>query len=130
MNPIRYSPQSPFNQTDFDRIEQSINHPLPVSYRLFTGEYGGAFVGGFVHGDPELPLLAFFSVDSVLSCLVDHPDLKREGLLPFADCELGNLYVLDRQGEVHYIDYYGGTTKVRKVAGSFNDFVDRIRVTE
>ena len=78
-------------------------------------------------------LITFFGVsgdNGVLSKLAAYPDLKAEQILPIADCELGNLYVIDRDNYVHYINYYGGTTTARKVADSFEDFIARIVVSD
>jgi hypothetical protein len=104
---------------------------LPSAYRSFAKKYGGAFVGGLVDGSEDLPILTFFGArgdSGILSKLATHPDLKNEGALPIADCELGNLYVLDREGAVHYISYYCGVTNARRVSDFFEDFLERIVV--
>lgn len=129
----RFEPATPFSAAEIGEIERVLGRELPKDYSEFVKEYGGAFVGGLIDGTPELPILAFFGANEdkgVLSKLKTHPDLRNEAVLPIADCELGNLYVLDRENAVHYLDYYGGKTSARKVADSFQDFIARIVVPE
>lgn len=129
----RFEPAVPFSGSDVDKIESVINRKLPVDYCEFVQEYGGAFVGGLVDGVEDLPILTFFDAGEekgVLSKLRTHPDLQSESVLPIADCELGNLYVLDRENTIHYLNYYGGQTTARKVADSFTEFIARIVVQD
>ncbi|WP_395738017.1 SMI1/KNR4 family protein [Prosthecobacter sp.] len=123
-------PAVPFTEMQLASIEQALGRPLPREYRDFASVYGGAFVGGSVDGKAEFPILTFFGVKAVLLRLDIHDDLKADGVLPVADCEMGNLYVIDRQNVVHYINYYGGQTIARRVADSFDDMLKRIVVSE
>jgi hypothetical protein len=126
-------PAIPFSHAQIKEIEQSIGHQLPKDYSEFVGTYGGAFVGGSIDGSLDLPILAFFSADEksgILSKLRTYQDLQKEGVLPIADCELGNLYVLDRENAIHYLNYYGGKTTARKVASSFGEFLARVVVED
>jgi hypothetical protein len=122
----RIEPAAPFTETELTRIEQTLGRSLPKDYRDFASTYGGAFVGGLIDGSTELPILTFFSADAVLATLETHTDLKADGVLPIADCELGNLYVIDQEDSVHYINYYGGVTSARNVANRFVDLLPRI----
>jgi hypothetical protein len=125
----RFEADEPFSEADIIAIEKVLGRPLPRDYCDFAKEYGGAFVGGLIDGSNELPILTFFSAgedDGILRTLKTHPDLRDDGVLPFADCVFGNLYVLTAENAVYYINYYGGKTTVRKVADSFQDFVNRI----
>lgn len=126
----RIEPAIPFSETELATIEQILGRSLPKDYRDFACEYGGAFVGGLVDRDSELPLLTFFDADGVLSKLETHTDLRSDGVLPVADCQLGNLFVMDRKNVIHYINYYGGATTSRKVADTFNDLLARIVVVD
>ena len=126
----RIEAATPFTEAELARIEQILGRTLPKDYRDFARAYGGAFVGGLIDGDAELPILTFFSADAVLSKLETHTDLQGDGVLPVADCELGNLYVIDRGNAVHYINYYGGQTTSRKVADSFGELLTRIVVSD
>ncbi|NHZ43560.1 SMI1/KNR4 family protein [Massilia aquatica] len=129
----RFEPAAPFSEAEINALESSIGWKLPKDYSEFIKQFGGAFVGGCIDGADDLPILAFFGADKdkgILSKLHAYPDLRAEGVLPIADCELGNLYVLDRENAVHYINYYGGKTSVRKVAASFQAFADRIAVQD
>jgi hypothetical protein len=126
----RIEPAAPFTAMELTKIEQILGRPLPEDYRDFASAYGGAFVGGLIDGDTELPILTFFSADAVVSKLETHTDLKSDGVLPFADCELGNLYVIDQEGAVYYINYYGGSTSARRVANRFTDLLPRVVVSD
>lgn len=126
----RIEPDDPLTEADIAKLEKVLGHPVSQEYSDFACHYGGAFVGGLVDGDTELPILTFFDLEKLLSMLEIYTDLRDDGVLPVADCALGNLYVLDRENSVHYINYYGGRTTARKVAGSFVDFLARIVVTE
>jgi hypothetical protein len=133
MSDLRFESGAPFSEADLVKIEREVGRTLPFVYREFVKTKGGAFVGGSVDGREDLPVLSFFSNDStkgVLSKLATHPDLRDAHVLPIADCELGNLYVLAPDDTVHYINYYGGTTTTMLVASSFQDFINRIRVSE
>jgi hypothetical protein len=125
----RFRPAKPFSDAELAEIERVLGRPLPKDYREFVKEYGGAFVGGLIDGSKDLPILAFFGAGEdggVLGQLRSYTDLRDDSMLPFADCELGNLYVLTPENTVYYINYYGGKTTVQKVADSFQDFVARI----
>jgi len=128
-----FEPSVPFSDTDINEIEAELGRKLPDSYCKFVKSYGGAFVGGLVDGSGDLPVLHFYGASKkggVLDQLRLHTDLKEDRILPIARCELGNLYVFDQENAVHYINYYGGRTSARKVADSFQEFIDRIVVTE
>lgn len=129
----RFEAETPFSDAEIGEIESAIGRVLPKAYCDFVKEYGGAFVGGLVDDSEDLPILTFFGAsgdNGILSNLTSYPDLKEEKALPIADCELGNLYVLDRENAVHYINYYGGETNARKVSDSFEGFTRRIVVPE
>ena len=129
----RFEPAAPLTDADIDALESSLGRKLPKEYCEFIKQFGGAFVGGSIDAADDLPILAFFGVDKgkgVLDKLRAHPDLRNDGVLPIADCELGNLYVLDRKNAVHYLNFYGGKTSSRNVADSFQEFVARVVVQD
>ncbi|WP_395748229.1 SMI1/KNR4 family protein [Prosthecobacter sp.] len=126
----RIEPATPFTETDLATVERVLGQTLPTDYRDFACLYGGAYVGGLIDGDPKLPISAFLDAGSVLSTLEICTDLKEDGVLPVADCVLGNLYVIDRGGAVHYINYYGGKTTSRMVADTFGEMLHRIVVSD
>ena len=114
----RFEPSTPFSNEEINKIESGIGRELPKDYCEFAKNYGGAFVGGLIDGAADLPILTFFGADEykgILSKQRTHPDLQIEGMLPIANCELGNLYVLDRENAVHYLNYYGGKMTARQV---------------
>ncbi len=130
MTDHRFEPAAPFRSQDIEAIESAIGRPLPPDYRRFVSEYGGAFVGGLVDGDEGFSILSFFEADKVLASLMSHNDLFEEKILPVARDELGNLYVIDGDGTVHFINYYGGVTTAQKVGVNFEDVVARIVVAD
>lgn len=132
MSDPQFEPVSPLPDVKIDQIEKVLGRELPKDYCDFIKQYGGAFVGGLIDGSLQLPILTFFGADEktgILAKLQTHPDFRDDGVLPIADCELGNLYILSRENAVHYINYYGGETTARKVADSFQEFVSRIVVS-
>lgn len=128
----RFEPGAPMSEAELVDVERELGRPLPDVYRRFVKEYGGAFAGGWVDGNEGLSVLSFFGSEGagVLSKLRLHADLRDEGLLPIAGCELNNLYVLDADDSVWYIDYYGRRKGTQKVSLSFQDFIDRIVVDD
>ncbi len=129
----RFEPAIPLPKEQLEEITSLIGHALPETYSDFILEYGGAFVGGYVDGNEALPVMSFFGAEpdrGLISRLGAYPDFARRGILPIASCELGNLYVLERDGSVHYVNYYGASVVTKKVADSFGDFVSRIVITE
>jgi hypothetical protein len=132
MSPLD-GPFSPFSALQIKEIESTLGRALPRDYVEFVTKYGGAFVGGSIDGKDDFPVLSFFAGDEirgVLSMLTLYPDLRDAGVLPIADCELGNLYVLDRENRISYLNYYGGVTTARKVALSFTEFIGRIVIED
>ena len=124
---------TPLSGVQIEDIENKLGRELPNDYRDFLTDYGGAFIGGFVDGSDELPISQFFGGKenhSILDVLKLYSDLRDEKILPIADCEFGNLYVLDYDNSIHYIDYYGEETTSRRVASNFTDFLDRIVIEE
>ncbi|QNA82919.1 SMI1/KNR4 family protein [Sphingomonas sp. So64.6b] len=129
----RFESGSQFSESEISEIERVLGRNLPNDYCEFVKEYGGAFVGGLVDGSQDLPILKFFSAGhdgGILDELDKYNDLKKENILPFARDELGNIYVLNGQNSVYYINYYGGKTTSQKVAINFKNFVSRIVVIE
>jgi hypothetical protein len=123
----------PLSHVNIADLESVLGRKLPDDYRSFLLEYGDAFVGGLVDGAADLPVLSFFGVDGgtdLFAKLRMYPDFHNDGVLPIARCELGNIYVLDKENKVHYVNYYGGQTRVRDVANTFQEFVDRIVVDD
>lgn len=126
----RIEPAIPFKREDLDQIERVLGRSLPKEYQNFAREYGGAFIGGLIDGDLDFPILTFFDIGEVYSHLESQTDLKDIGVMPFAGCALGNIYVFEVDDSIHYINYYGGRTTTRKVADTFGDFLERIVVID
>lgn len=129
MKDLEFTPDKPFSDAEISRIQEVIGRKLPKDYCEFVKKYGKAFVNGLFDGDENFPILTFFAADEdngILYKLKMYSDLREEGILPFARCELGNLYVLTRDNSVHYINYYGGRAAAQRIADCFQDFVTRI----
>lgn len=129
MPDLRFEKTQGFSGAQIVAIELKIGRRLPDAFSHFLKEYGGAFVGGSIDGSHDFSVLAFFGPEpesGILSRIEAYPDLKEEGVLPIACCELGNIFVLDRQNAVYFINYYGGRTSASKVASSFEEFLARI----
>jgi SMI1 / KNR4 family (SUKH-1) len=126
----RFGPGTPLTLHDLAEIETALGRVLHPAYRAFAREYGDAFVGGLVDGSEDLPILQFLGARRILSSIAMLRDLTEIGAFSFADCELGNPYVMDVDGSIFYIDYYGGTTRAHRVSDSFEDFLDRIVVED
>ena len=118
-------PAEPFSIHEMDAIRQRIGCDLPTDYQTFVTSHGGAFIGGLVDGSNALPVLRLCDAARVLSLLSFIPTLAENRALPFAECELANLWVFDEDGSVKFIDFYGGAP-TRTVADSFADFVSRL----
>lgn len=128
----RFRPDTSFSDEDIALIEKRLKRNLPDDYINFIKEYGPAFVGGAVDGDEGLAISGFegHGENGVSEMLDMYDDLWDNSLFPFASCVLGNVWILDENNEVFYINYYGGTTKAVKVAENFQEFLDRIIVTD
>jgi hypothetical protein len=130
MSDSRFEPKAPFSDEEIGRIEKRLGRELPSDYRDFVKQYGGAFVSGLVDGSGSLPILVFFNFSRILEELETHTALRKQGALPFADCEFGNLWVLAKDNSVHFLVTYGGKSTQEKVSDSFQDFIDRIVVAD
>ncbi|HZW07425.1 MAG TPA: SMI1/KNR4 family protein [Phycisphaerales bacterium] len=130
MSDPRFEASTPFTEEEISRIERVLGRPLPADYTAFVRAYGGVFVSGLVDGDAALALDGFDGADAILSSLSTLTDLRKDGILPFATCVLGNRFVLDRHNAVHYINYYGGKTTTQRLAGTFGELLPRIVVVD
>ena len=130
MSDPRFEAGNPFTDADIKRIERWLGRKLPKSYCDFVKEYGAAFVGGYVNGSK--PFLITYFLDSAIkgAFFSDRREtirLRSEGLFPIAECFSLELYVMDLgDSSVHHIDYGWGQRNVRKVAESFQGFIDGI----
>jgi hypothetical protein len=131
VNDFRFEPNAPYMDSDIEKIENTLKRQLPADYANFVRQYGGAFVGGEV-GKYGESILAFYDNDKegIYWAMEAYDDFTDEGILPFARCELGNIWILDIDNSIHYVNYYGGTTEVTKIADSFREFLDRIVVAD
>ncbi|MGN6820299.1 MAG: SMI1/KNR4 family protein [Sphingomonas sp.] len=130
MTELQIEPGTTFSDDDITSIEASLGRRLPVEYVKFVKEYGSAFVGGLIDGDQSLPILTFFGPRQIVLNINSTEDFTADQILPFARCELGNIWAMDASGVVHYINYYGGRTVIQRVDNSFERFVDRIVLEE
>ena len=119
-------PALAFTDTELAMIERALRRPVPASYRQFVKEYGGAFVGGSLDGGDEYSILAFDTAANIRRNFELLPEYSADGMLIFANCEQGGIYVINHDDTIWYrLVWCGKTTSVR-VANSFDEFRDRI----
>jgi hypothetical protein len=128
MNDARFEKGASISDSDISEIEHILNRKLPEDYCKFVKKFGGAFVGGNLDGKAEFPIDAFLSNEhnQIIDTLKIYTDLKDDGIMPFAKCILGNIWAIDKNNNIYYINYYGGKTESKKVAENFTDFISRI----
>lgn len=125
----RIEGKEPFTADYIQEIESVLGREVPSEYAAFVREKGGAFVGGYIDNNDNLPLDGFFGCSDesgVVNQLMVYDDLREIQVLPIAFCVLGNMYVIEVDGTAHYINYYGGRTTVLKVSETFGNFMERI----
>ena len=128
MQSLPFEKGRPFSDGELEALERATGWSLPSDYRSFAKEYGGAFVGGAVDGNSSFPVLAFADFDQARRTSEDRSVLPDEFPLCFAHCELGNLWVFDRRGAVHYVNYYVRPAFSVRVADGLREFVGRIAI--
>lgn len=119
------------------RIEKMIGGSLPPSFVSFLTTLGNCMFSGWAtvsaaNGE-KLSIATMFGASgpfqSILEDLKAHEDYVAEGVVPIADNNFNDRYVLRlATGKVHYIEYKSGTCRVVEVAESFDDFLQRICV--
>ena len=116
----------PFANSEIALIERTLRRRLPDSYRRFVMEHGGAFVGGSLDGGNEYSVLAFDSAAQINHSFKLLPEYSDDGMLIFAHCELGGIYVINRDDSIWYRVVWSGKVTSLQVANSFEEFRDRI----
>ena len=116
----------PFTHQQLDEISQLVGMALPQDYRNFALQYGNAFVGGLVDASDDFPVLGFMSAEQVASGIKFDSEYRKNRVIPIADDELGNVWMLLDDGRVFYVNYYNTPRVKTEVAASFSDFVARI----
>lgn len=116
----------PLSPDDIAEVGRLAGFALPIDYQHFLAEFGGAFVGGLVDGNEDLPILKFYGRRELQDALALHPDMATVPALPIGCCELGNQYVILPDGSVAYVNYYGGQTATTRVSDDFSGFLERM----
>ncbi|QDX25228.1 SMI1/KNR4 family protein [Sphingomonas suaedae] len=129
MSQVSFEKGLPFSDDELERLEGLVDWTLPPDYRSFAKVYGGAFVGGEVDGNSSLPVLSFGTFDQAWRTSADGSVLPDNFPISFARCELGNLWVFDRSGAVHYINFYSRPAVAVFVATNFSEFLGRILIS-
>jgi hypothetical protein len=122
---------------DIQAIEAKAGFKLPATYVSFLKTYGRCMFTGeaTVRCPGEVPPLRIDTMfgcgDSAGDILTDmqrHPEYRNNGLVPIADDNFNNRYVLRKTGAVLFIDYSRGTTAISKLADSFDEFLNMLDV--
>jgi SMI1/KNR4 family protein SUKH-1 len=122
---------------DVQAIEAKAGFKLPATYVSFLKTYGRCMFAGeaTVRCPGEMPPLRIDTMfgcgDSAGDILADmrrHPEYRNNGLVPIADDNFNNRYVLRKTGEVLFIDYSRGPTSINKIADSFDAFLAMLDV--
>jgi hypothetical protein len=122
---------------DIRAIETKAGFKLPATYVSFLKTYGHCMFTGeaTVKRPGEMPPLRIDTMfgcgDSAGNILVDlqrHPEYRYNGLVPIADDNFNNRYVLRKSGEVLFIDYSRGSAAISKLADSFDEFLNMLDV--
>ncbi len=118
-------------------LEKSIGSRLPANYAVFLKRFGRSMFA--VQAIVQCPQLSPFMLFTMYGCkgnegniLKDrenHPEYVARGYVPIADDNFGNRFVLDaKTGEIWFIDYSHESGSVKKVARSFEDFLENLKV--
>jgi hypothetical protein len=127
----RFESGEPTSEGQLVALEIRLGWELPASLRSFAKELGGAFIGGLLDGVQRYSILCYFDLGEFAE-----PDQSAEneyveaGILPFARCELGGFYLLERDGRVRFRLVHSGKTTLETVADSYNEFEQRIMIED
>jgi len=122
---------------DIRAIETKAGFKLPAIYVSFLKTYGHCMFTGeaTVRRVGEMPPLRIDTMfgcgDSAGNILIDmqrHPEFRNNGLVPIADDNFNNRYVLRKSGEVMFVDYSRGWAAISKLADSFDEFLNLLDV--
>jgi hypothetical protein len=125
------------DDADVRAVEAKAGFKLPESYASFLKTFGrcmfarAATIRCSAPIPPPSIATMFGCKDSAGSILTDmrlHPEYLRNGLVPIADDNFNNRYVLRKTGEILFIDYSRGAGVVSKVADSFDEFLSMLDV--
>ena len=120
----------PYSDDQLSKIGEVVGFEPAEGYKEFVRKYGNAFVGGLIDGSPELPVLGFFDLEKIISTLDFNAIYRENRVMPFADCELGNTWILGDDGSVSCVNFYDKPTATKEVSSSFSKFVSRIVIED
>lgn len=125
----------PASEEEVAAAEAKLGVKLPSILRDLQTRFGRCMFAGEAlvnAGEEPLGIFTLFgckgSVGNLVSDFEAHPDMKAEGLIPFADDMFNNRYVWrSEQGDVLFIDYANRQPPC-SVAGSLEDFFRKLEV--
>jgi SMI1-KNR4 cell-wall len=128
----------PCDEADIIEVEKVIGFGLPASYAIFLGRFGRCGFSGeaTIESSANVPPQGIFTIfgckgsaGNMLQDRAIHPEYISMRLLPIADDNFNNRYVLDgNTGEIYFIDYSHRSGAMDKVADSFDQFLGRLKV--
>ena len=132
----------PLTHDSIDALEKAVGKPFPPEYRVFLLAHNGGRPEAAIVDIDDCPQGAssvqiFLGVTGPVesetlewswNCFQGRID---ERLLPVADDPFGNLFCLsldgDDRGHVFFVDRYEDSPRPYLVAGSWNEFLDKLR---
>ena len=131
LTPI-FSSFEPSNSAEIEQLESIVGLPMPVDYVAFLQTFGRCMIDGeaTVLGHD---ICTFFGtsgdVGNVTNDYLLHNDYVEQKLVPIADDMFNNRYVLRAStGEIRFIEYSSGTSRLFHIAESFGAFIEQITV--
>ena len=128
---VRFEAGESASEAELSVLESRLGWELPADLRSLANELGDAFVCGALDGNDRYSILSFLDLRQIAAAddwLAE--EYIEAGILPFARCELGGLYLLEKDGKVRFRLVYSGETILETVAESYDEFERRIVVQD
>ncbi len=130
MSDSRFEDSTPYSVAILQDLETQLGRKLSDDFRKFALSTGGCFIGGAVDGNDEFPILEIYGPREIVDNLKLFSEYADIGALIFGICGFGNPYVLTVDNKVLFMVNYAGKSEVKHVADSFQNFIDRIVVSD
>lgn len=123
---------APATEEDVRQAEKFVGGRFPEPFRQLLLQFGS-----FMFKDEAWVSSKAYEVLAVFGCTGDrdnlvielktHPELHRQGLVPFARDSFGNFWTLHlRSGAIRFVEWTG-SQETKRMAGSFEEFFAMIR---
>jgi hypothetical protein len=122
----------PDTQDSISKLEESVG-ALPAAMKAVLTTYGPAGFTGSASVSSDAgrvrAIFTLFGVAEIERDLRRHSYFHEFGLLPIADDEFNDRFVLCRDGSVQFVEFENGQFSLHRVAPSFDEFLGRIEVS-